>query len=170
MTPTEFRRSIIEPGARWTFEHCGVPSDTAAQRILLAFAAKESDLKERAQIISGGPGAGPARSFWQGELTGGMVKGVMGFYKPEIPAAARRLCEAASVRYEAQAIWRAIEGHDLLAYGLARLLLRTDPPAIPQTEEGAWACYADRLWRPGKPLKAKWPKAWAAAVAEYPLG
>jgi len=168
MTPNEFRRLIIEPGALWTFQTCGVPSDTAAQRFLLAVAAKESDLTERAQVINGG-GAGPARSFWQGELTGGMIKGVTGFYKPAIREAARKLCDAASVRYDREAMWRAIEGHDLLAYGLARLLLRTDPGAIPETEAEAWDCYAERLWRPGKPNKAKWPKAWAAAVAEFPL-
>ncbi|EHL97190.1 hypothetical protein HMPREF9946_04398 [Acetobacteraceae bacterium AT-5844] len=40
-----------------------------------------------------------------------------------------------------------------MAYGLARLLLLTDPYAVPETESGAWTCYMNRLWRPGAPIQ-----------------
>ena len=94
------------------------------------------------------------------------------FCSPNVPAAIRarglRLCQAASVRPEPAAIWRALEGHDALAYGLARLLLMTDPHPLPVAEDAAWACYADRLWQPGAPHRACWACFWAAAAAEYP--
>ncbi|EHM01216.1 hypothetical protein HMPREF9946_02177 [Acetobacteraceae bacterium AT-5844] len=169
MTPGEFRRTMIEPGAAWTEAVCGVTSSTAAKRFLLAVAAKESDLSHRYQVLNSGA-AGPARSFWQGEVTGGMVRGIFRFPAQRITDAGRALCAAAHVQWNEQAIWRAIEGHDLLAYGLARLLLLTDPYAVPETESGAWTCYMDRLWRPGAPNKPKWAPSWSKALGEYPLG
>ncbi|WP_199707465.1 hypothetical protein [Teichococcus wenyumeiae] len=66
-------------------------------------------------------------------------------------------------------VWRALEGHDLLAYALARLLLLTDPYAVPETVNAGWDCYAKGLWRPGKPHRDKWDTAWAYAVGQYPL-
>ncbi len=48
------------------------------------------------------------------------------------------------------AIWNAIEHCDVLAAGLARLLLYSDPHPLPALgdAEGAWALYL-RTWRPG---------------------
>lgn len=56
------------------------------------------------------------------------------------------------------AIWNAIEHDDVLAAGLARLLLFSDPRPLPDVdnETGAWALYL-RTWRPGKPHAATWP-------------
>jgi hypothetical protein len=174
LTPAAFRKEIIEPGAAWLEDLTGIASSTEARRMLLAVAAKESDLKDRAQITNSG--IGKARSFWQGELTGGMVTGVMGLYSPSKPSpfprvttAAKVLCEAASVRWDRDAVWRAIEGHDRLAYGLARLLLLTDPYTIPTDADTAWARYM-RVWRPGVPNQPKWPGSWAKALVEYPRG
>jgi hypothetical protein len=49
----------------------------------------------------------------------------------------------------------------------ARLLLLTDPYSVPDDAGSAWICYADRLWRPGKPYPGKWAGSWAAALTEY---
>lgn len=170
MTPTEFVQQIITPGAAWAEQVAGLTSSIAARRLLLAIAIQESGLIHRYQVLASGA-PGPARSWWQGEQTGGMIRVVT---SPSVSQAIRSrgvaLCQAASVRPEAAAIWRAIEGHDLLAYGLARLLLLSDPQPIPETEAAAWACYADRLWRPGKPHRDRWVTSWAQAVREYPLG
>lgn len=170
MTPTQFRAQVIEPGAAWTEDACGLTSSVAARRILLAIAIQESDLRHRRQVLAGGQ-PGPAKSFWQGERTGGMILvATSPKISPSIRQKGEALCRAAGVLPVAMSIWNAIENHDLLAYGLARLLLWSDPHAIPETEDAAWRCYADRLWRPGKPHRDRWVQSWAQAVREYPIG
>jgi hypothetical protein len=64
-----------------------------------------------------------------------------------------------------EAVWRALEGHDVLAAAFARLLLWTDPYPVPLGREEAWTCYAKRLWRPGKPHPDTWGSNWEAAQA-----
>ncbi len=164
MTPAQFSQQVIEPGAAWLESYAGVASTVAAKRLLLAIAIQESAITHRAQIVSGG-GAGPARGFWQFEQGGG-VAGVL--RHPVSRTRALVCCEAASVVPEPPAVWRAIEGHDLLAYACARLLLLTDPYAVPTTQEAAWSCYAVRLWRPGKPHPGKWGECWRQAMEVYP--
>lgn len=167
MTPAQFRAEIIEPGAAWLETVTGQTSSLAARRFLLAAAYQESNLEHRFQVLNGG-GAGPARSWWQGEQTGGMVTVLT---SPNVSASIRSkasaVCSAAHVRPEAAALWRALEGHDRLAYAMARLLLLTEPKAISETQDAAWSSYL-WLWRPGKPHIGRWPGAWAAAVSQYP--
>ncbi|MDQ1078020.1 hypothetical protein [Pseudoroseomonas cervicalis] len=168
MTPTQFRAQVIEPGAAWTEDACGLTSSVAARRLLLAIAIQESGLRYRRQVLANGQ-PGPAKSFWQGEKTGGMILVATSTkISPSIRSKGEALCRAAGVLPTALSIWNAIEHHDLLAYGLARLLLWSDPHAIPETEDAAWRCYADRLWRPGKPHRDRWVTSWAQAVREYP--
>ena len=156
-----FLGKVIDPGLAWaTADVGGALSRPAARRFLLAIAIQETALTDRAQRLAGGA-AGPARGWWQfeqptiGLLLAHRVSG----------DALRRLCASAWVRPEPAAIWRAIEGHDLLAVGVARLLMLTDPYPVPETEAAAWQCYALRLWRPGKPHPGKWPDAWRVAGA-----
>lgn len=165
MTPAEFRRTVIEPGAAWFEAVTGHHSTVDAKRLLLAIAIQESALTHRAQVLAGGA-AGPARGFWQFEQGGG-VAGVL--RHPASRPRALLCCEATSVVAESAPVWRAIEGHDLLAYGVARLLLLTDPYAVPVTQEAAWVCYSARLWRPGKPHPRKWAECWDTAKVEYPI-
>lgn len=161
MTPAQFVAEVIEPGAAWVESVCGVTSSPDAKRFLLAVAIQESDLQHRYQVLAGGA-PGPARSWWQGEQTGGMIRVLTSSSVASgIRAKAAALCAAAQVRPEPAAVWRAIEGHDRLAYGLARLLLFSDPYQVPAAQESAWACYAHRLWRPGKPNLGRWLDAWA---------
>jgi hypothetical protein len=159
VTADEFIRKVMEPGASFLESLTGTTSPAPARRFLLAVAMQESALVHRFQVLNGG-GAGPARGWWQFEQGGG-IAGVLrhATSRPRILVC----CDAMGVRAEAPALWRAVEGNDLLAYACARLLLLTDPPAVPTTEGAAWACYADRLWRPGKPHPEKWPANWAAA-------
>lgn len=53
-----------------------------------------------------------------------------------------RLCASRSVQFLPDSIWRALETDDILAAGVARLLLFTDPLRLPRTNDtdGAWGC------------------------------
>lgn len=151
--------------------------DTPAARVmLLGIGHQESLFLHRRQLVGQPPRPeGPAKSFWQGEQGGGMVQGV------RIHAATRdlaaQLYRARGVAANDAAIWNAIEFDDVLAAGLARLLLWSDPKALPAVgdEEAGWALYL-RTWRPGAftrgtpaqraELRAKWTRNYAAAVAE----
>src|SRR5687768_17022204 len=101
-----------------------------ARVMLLAIGLQESRFMYRFQKLAGRPyEKGPARSYWQFErgshLSGGGVWGVV------LHDASRfwlsHLCAKRNVPFDAAAIWGAIETDDVLAAGLARLLLFTDP-------------------------------------------
>lgn len=159
-SPAAFLDTVIRPGLRLLETIGGPPPSNAAERLLLAIALQETGLKHRYQVLSSGaPGA--ARGWWQFERGGGVI-GVLSH--PATKSLAATLCRACDVEPDAAAVWRAIEGHDLLAAGLARLLVFTDPHPLPTTEHAAWQLYADRLWRPGRPHADRWPQSWAAAV------
>lgn len=162
MNPTEFLRDILDPGLDW-FEHVtGITRSRAAARpFLLAVAMQESGLTERAQVVAGGA-AGPARGWFQFERGGGVVGVLSHGASADL---ARLCCAAAMVRPTPDVVWRTIEGHDRLAVAFARLLMLTDPAPVPTDMQGAWRCYADRLWRPGKPHPDRWPEAWRLAQA-----
>lgn len=139
--------------------------DTPAARIqLLATGRQESRFLHRRQIIlvadkqSGEmvpKPLGPAKSFWQAEKGGGMVRGVR--THPATRDLARTLCAARKVRPIDTAIWNAIENDDVLAAGLARLLLWSDPQPMPAVGDwnSAWRLYL-RTWRPGHPREETW--------------
>lgn len=142
-----------------------------ARVMLLAIALQESDLRDRRQLVTVTRGGhritvpeGPAKSFWQGEETGGMVH-----YVPRHPASkdlAAYLCQARQVPYlDDRAVWNAIENDDVLAAGLARLLLYTDPRPLPALgkRQTAWEYYT-RNWKPGKPNPKKWPLCYERAL------
>ncbi|MFX7825112.1 hypothetical protein ABTK20_22185, partial [Acinetobacter baumannii] len=78
-------------------------------------------------------GNGPARSFWQFELgTKESRGGVWGVY---LHGASRplleRLCAVLKVPFTPQAIYAAMEHNDILAAGVARLMLFTDAQRLP---------------------------------------
>ncbi len=130
---------------------------------LVAIGLKESDLRARAQI-----GGGPARGLWQFELgsraKGGGVWGVFLHAASREPL--RQLCLERGVQFSPAEIYAALERDDVLAAGVARLLLWTDRQALPKTQASAWQLYAKRTWCPGTPRPEKWPPSWQAAV-EY---
>lgn len=150
--------------------------DSAKARVmLLAIGLQESRFEHRRQLVGNPPQpVGPAKSFWQGEQGGGMVHGVRMHANSRKSAAT--LYAARGVSPDDSTIWNAIEQDDVLAAGLARLLLWTDPLPLPDVsdEAAAWQLYL-RTWRPGAwergnsqqraALRAKWARNHAQARA-----
>lgn len=135
------------------FQLLPIKMDSRAARVILAaIGYQESGYQVRIQY-----GNGPARSFWQFEKGG--IKGVM-LHQATIRLASE-LCDARKVNFASQDIWKAMETDDVLGAAFARLLMYTDPKALPDNPDDAWEMYAKRLWRPGKPHPEKWAKSWA---------
>lgn len=167
---------IIKAGITPAMALLPVGMDSQRARVmLLTIGLQESRFEHRRQLVGNPPRpVGPAKSFWQGEQGGGMVRGVRQHAESRMPAAF--LYAARGVTASDAAIWNAIEQDDVLAAGLARLLLWTDPKPLPAVgdEEGAWQFYL-RTWRPGAwsrgsvqqrvELRAKWGRNHAAARA-----
>ncbi|HDR9585231.1 TPA: hypothetical protein QDC22_007535 [Burkholderia stabilis] len=138
--------------------------DSAAARVLmLAIGLQESGLTARRQL-----GNGPARGLWQFELgsqaRGGGVWGV--FLHDATREQLRHLCDARKCAFSPTWIYSAIEIDDVLAAGLARLLIFTDRAPLPAVGDVAnsWTLYAKRTWVPGKPRPGDWPENYFSAV------
>lgn len=150
---------IITKAINPAFAILPMPMDKPTARVmLLAIGLQESEFEYRRQL-----GGGPARGFWENERGGG-VKGVV--TNQATAAHCRNLALARGVRFDVEAIYNATEFDDVLAAGVARLILYADPKPLPPIDDvdGGWACYL-RNWRPGKPRPADWPKNHAAALA-----
>lgn len=143
--------------------------DTPDARVMLrAIGLQESRLVHRYQVIAGG-GKGPARGVLQFERAGG-VKGVL-THKASAQLA-QHVCKELNVPADPRSVWTALEFDDVLAMAFGRLLLRTDPEALPRTEQEGFDCYV-RTWRPGAytrgtvrqrdELRAKWGRNWNEA-------
>lgn len=137
--------------------------DTPQARVmLLSIGLQESRFTTRQQI------GGPARGFWQCEQgTQASRGGVWGFYlHPASRYWMSTLCAARGVAFDPVAIYDALDDDDVLAAGVARLGLFTDPQKLPATDDvaGSWALYL-RVWRPGKPKPDTWPALHTQAVA-----
>lgn len=132
--------------------------DTPEARLALyAISKQESPKGDRRQIIKKDGKLvplGPAKGLWQFERGGGCT-GVINH--PASRPHMQRVCEARGVAFDADSLWNAIEFDDVLAAAAARLLLYTDPRALPKLGEpaAAWDLYL-RVWRPGKPHRATW--------------
>lgn len=127
-----------------------------ARVMLLAIGLQESRFEHRRQI------SGPARGFWQFEQGGG-VRGVL--MHPASRGQAQALCRARGIEPIERDIYGAIDLDDVLAAGIARLLLWTDSHALPAVGDAAsaWDYYL-RTWRPGKPHPQTWPGLYAKAL------
>lgn len=138
--------------------------DVRARLLLLAIGLQESRFEYRRQL-----GNGPARGFWQFELGTRVSKGgVWGVYlHPTTEGLLQSLCRSRGAPCKPDAIWAALETDDVLAAGVARLLIMTDAYKLPAVEDvdGAWRLYAQRCWRPGKPHPETWPRFHAQARA-----
>jgi hypothetical protein len=128
----------------------------AARAMLIAIGLQESRFLYRRQMHDG-----PARGAWQFERMGG-VAGVLDHQKTA-PLIAP-ICELLRYPAEATACHVAIEHNDVLATCFARLLLWTDPRALPSASEAGigWQIYVN-AWRPGKPHQATWADNFAHA-------
>lgn len=162
MTLSEIIKTGIDPALALLPAKMDTP---AARVMLLAIGLQESRFEHRRQLVGNPPRpTGPAKSFWQAEQGGGMVHGVR--LHTATRAAAAALYQARGVPARDAAIWDAIENDDVLAAGLARLLLWSDPKTLPAIgdADGAWSLYL-RTWRPGKPHPQTWLDLYRQAVA-----
>lgn len=157
-----FLTEIIDNGLTFLSSVGGPQPTDDARRFLLAIAQQESGQALEARYQSS-PGAspGPARGFWQFEQGGG-VAGVLSHSSSS--ALASKVCASCIIVKQSSSVWRALEGHDLLATSFARLLILTHPKALPKTEQEGWSQYIN-LWRPGKPHIEVWPGNWSRADA-----
>lgn len=152
MSPLENILPAINQALGLLPKHMGSPQ---ARVMLLAIGLQESRFEHRRQLVGTPPRpVGPATGFWQFERGGG-VKGCM--IHPASKDHLKALCITRGVVFEAMAIWKALQTDDVLAAGLARLLLWTDPHKLPAVNDvdGAWKLYL-RTWRPGKPHVRTW--------------
>lgn len=152
MTPDSFYSRIVEPTLQFmaTSPGIAIPASDSARVLVMAIAGQESRWSARRQV------GGPARGYWQFER-GGAVAGVL--THPATALKARVICGVEDIPSDYDTVYEAIAWHDRLACAMARLLLWTDPAALPAVgavQEG-WAYY-QRLWRPGAPH----PEVWAA--------
>ena len=158
MKPDVMLTQIMDPGMK-ILRGLGGPKESNEARVfLLAVTLQESgpDLAARYQN-SPSSSVGPARGWWQFEQGGG-VRGVMNHATSK--KVARDLADACFVQWNEAAVWRAIEGHDVLAVGFARSLLWTDPFNIPISQVPAWQkCgrgIGRRQWRPSATTPWRW--------------
>jgi hypothetical protein len=159
MDPTAFL-ALIDDGLELLTSLGGPASSDSVRRFMLTIALQESGPKLDARY-QGSPNItpGPARGWWQFEQGGG-VNGVL--THASSLTLAQLVCEKLAVVPQAAAVWRALEGSDLLSVSFARLLIFTDPAPVPSAEGAAWDYYA-RVWRPGKPHPETWPANWQTA-------
>lgn len=140
--------------------------DSERARVMLwAIGLQESRLTARRQMVGSPPKpVGAAAGLWQFERGGG-VKGVLSHAATKAHAVA--LCQERGVTATPQAVWEALQVDDVLAAGFARLLLWSDPSALPAVgdQAAAWALYV-RTWRPGKPHHQTWGALYAQAVKQ----
>lgn len=127
--------------------------------MLWAIGFQESRFVHRRQI------RGPARGFWQFE--DGRLSGLAGLFALKSTRdAMRTLCDARGVALDRTAVYNQLEHDDVLAAGVARLLLWTDPHRLPDIgdAQAAWDLYM-RTWRPGKPHRNTWDGFYNHALA-----
>ena len=173
MTLNQIRDQAITPALALLPARMSSPE---AEVMLLAIGLQESRFQHRRQLVGSPPRpTGPAKSFWQAEQGGGMVTGLLRYHDDRVRDLAVGLCAVRGVDPSPRAVWEAIEHDDVLAAGLARLLLYTDPARLPGLgdEEGAWQLYL-RTWRPGAhsrgdaaakaSLRQKWAKNYGKAL------
>jgi len=141
-----------------------IAMDSPAARVqLLATGLQESSFTTRRQA-----GNGPARSLWQfeqGSQTNG--GGIWGVYLHDSSRYwLKQLCDARSCPFVPASIYSSIETDDVLAAGLARLLIFADRGPLPALGDAnaAWDLYAKRTWLPGKPRPADWPGNYVRAL------
>lgn len=156
---TPMKRPEFEKLCADAFHLLGAKFDSLPARAMLwAIGRQEGRMHYRRQI------GGPARGLWQFERGGG-VAGVLSH--PASKAHAERVCKARGVPADSHAVYAALEHDDVLATCFARLLLWTDPRALPAplraNAHEAWKTYI-RNWRPGKPHISTWSDFWAEAV------
>lgn len=156
MTPAQFYERILAPAAQAIGSLSGYFDSPEARCFLLAVAGQESAWTSRIQV----PG-GQARGLWQCQQSGA----VRGVRNGSAGVTLRSVCAQFCIPSDEATIFEAIAWNDTLAYAVARLALWMDPHPLPAIgdEDGAWTVYL-RVWRPGKPSRARWATVYSQAV------
>lgn len=156
LSPDLLLTLFVTPTLKFLERRCGIPVTAEAEVMVMAIAGQESNWQYRLQQ------GGPARSFWQFE-SGGGVYGVVNHASTKDKI--KTVCGALLIEPTQSAIYEAMAWNDLLAAAMARLLLFTDPNALPALgdEQGAWDLYL-RVWRPGMPHPENWPRVYGMAL------
>lgn len=143
-----FLNFTLNPGLRFLSATTDVESSDDARVLLLTTAMQESALLFRRQV------GGPARSFWQFELNGG-VNGVCA--NPQTAQKIGAVCSALNIPNDYEVIFEAMAWNDILAVAMARLNYWKNPNPLPAADDpaGAWAYYL-QTWRPGTPRALPW--------------
>ncbi len=155
MEPKAFLHDIVDPGLKFLSDTVGIPVTDQARVLVMAIAGQESNWTHRVQI------GGPAHSFWQFEKGGG-VAGVLSH--PASKSKIEAVCAALGVHCDTSTVYQEMINNDNLACSMARLLLLTDPAALPAMGDVdvAWQYYL-RNWRPGMPHPEAWPSKYRAS-------
>lgn len=156
ISPKDILVDAIDPAHALLQRLAGVKSDDRARVLSLAIAGQESAWQHRLQI------GGPARSFWQFEKGGGVV-GVL--THPSSRDKIKAVCAELGVSCDVSTVYHDMANNDILAASMARLLLYTDPAALPAVGEveAGWQYYL-RNWRPGMPHPEAWPGRYGTAM------
>jgi hypothetical protein len=159
MLPDKFYGRIVVPTLDWmdASPSIGIRAADEARVLVMAIAGQESHWAARRQI------GGPARSYWQFELGGG----VAGLFRHS--ATRLRLgtvCAACDVPYDNGVVFEAMAWNDTLACAMARLLLYSDAAPLPAVgnKDAAWAYYL-RTWQPGMPRPESWAGLYDQSLA-----
>jgi hypothetical protein len=126
--------------------------------MLLAIGLQETRFLVRRQGFEG-----PARGFWQFEMSGLVSTVRHPAVRDAIADAVHKLCYPSGITV--QQLHAALEHNDVLAAVCARCLLYTSPKALPaQSDQSglAWLLYRE-TWRPGIPHAITWPAMYMEA-------
>lgn len=158
MTPEACLAKVIAPAAFLLPCYMDTPQ---ARLIALAIIGQESNFQYRKQI------GGPAKGLGQFEKMGGVWAVLNHSTTAHL---ARYALELFGVPPNVADAYNALEKNDILGAIFIRLNLYRDPMPLPAigNEAGAWEFYR-RVWAPGQPHPARWPRnyerAFAAVVA-----
>jgi hypothetical protein len=126
-----------------------------ARFLMLAAGFQESGFRHRRQI------GGPARGYWQFEPIG--CTGVLTHHTTADLAAG--LCITMGVQALSDSAYAAVEFHDCLAAGFARLCFWRLPDPVPDiTDSEGMLLYYRRAWAPGKFHPERWPHSYKMAL------
>ena len=157
MKPELFLPTIVRPGLV-ALAAATTPAviSREAEVMLLGIAHQESGMRHRQQVN------GPARGYFQFEKNGGLA-GILGHARTG--PMAEKFVESLDLPNDIHRLWDILPFSEILQVGFARLLLWSDNAPLPRIgdKDGAWATYL-RIWRPGKPHRARWDAAYAGAV------
>lgn len=155
MKPDVFFKNIVEPTIQLMAAELSIPATDSARVLLMAIAGQESNWSHRTQV------GGPARSYWQFELGGGVVA-VFSATQRQI----RAVCDTLDVPCSPAVVFEAMAWNDVVACAMARLNLWRDPAPLPAVgdKDAAWNYYR-RIWAPGAPHPELWPAVYDQALA-----